>query len=94
MDTAERVLVIFLSAALAIFLVLAITALIFVIQIARKVKRITERAEHLAQQAESVGEFLRQAAGPLAIGRIMAVVSEVFFGRKRKKSKRGKDNDA
>jgi hypothetical protein len=94
MDTAERVLVIFLSAALAIFLALAITVLIFVIQIARKVKRITEKAEHLAEKAESVGDFLRQAAGPLALGRIMSIFSEVIFGLKRKKSRRRKDDDA
>jgi hypothetical protein len=94
MDTTERVLVIFLSAALAIFLVLGITVLIFVIQIVRRVKRITEKAEHLADKAESVGEFLRRAAGPLAISRIVAMASEVFFGRKRKKSRRRKNDDA
>ncbi len=91
MEGTERTLVIILSGALAVFLVLGIVALVKVIQILDALKRITAKAEHIADKAESISEVLRKSAGPLAIGRLMAHLSEVVFNRHAKKKRRNED---
>jgi hypothetical protein len=89
MDSAERVLVIILSGTLALFLTLAIVVAIKVIQVMNQIKRITEKAEALAEKAGSVASFFKNAAAPVAIGRLLAGMAETIFGEaKRKKRKR------
>jgi cell shape-determining protein MreC len=83
MDMAEQILVIFLSTALAIFLVLGIVLLVFCIKIARHVRTIMEKAEAITDKAESVAEFVERAATPVAIGRIVAKVTEAVFHHKK-----------
>jgi len=85
MSTAEQILVIFLSAALAVFLTLGIVLLILCIKIAQHVKRISAKAEELTDKAESVAEFFSKAATPMAVGRMIALAAERLFGRKGKK---------
>jgi hypothetical protein len=85
MSTAEQILVIFLSVALATFLTLGIVLLVLCIKIANHVKRISAKAEELTDKAESVAEFFSKAATPMAVGRIIATAAERFFGRKSKK---------
>lgn len=63
----EEVLVIILSAALAIFLGLAITATIKIIQILNYVKRITQRAENIAHKAEEAAEFMKHTASTKSV---------------------------
>ncbi len=84
MESSERTLVIFLSAALAVFLVLAIVTAIKAIQVLNNVRRVSDKVANLADSASSIGEFLKKAAGPLAVGR---VVTNVI---KKKRGKRGK----
>jgi hypothetical protein len=67
MNTDERILVIILSIVLAIFLTLAIIATVLVIQVLRKIKRISNKAEELADKAEAVGEFFQKTAGPATL---------------------------
>ncbi len=59
MENAETILVIFLSTALAVFLVLAIIATSFLIKILKSVKHITDKAEAVSdiieESARSVG---------------------------------------
>lgn len=84
MGNAEEILVVILSAALALFLVLAIVATVKIIQILNHLKSISEKAEKLATTAENVGEFFKYTAGPAVIGKFLAGISEVVF-RQRKK---------
>lgn len=86
MADAQTILVIFLSTALAIFLVLGIILLAFLIDIVQRIKRITEKAERLTDKAEEAADMLKQAALPVAIGRIAKVISDVF-GKKSGKEK-------
>ena len=89
MDNAEQILVIMLSTALAIFLILAIVATIKIIQILNHLKTISEKAEKIANTAETVGEFFKYTAGPVAIGKLFSNVSDAVH-KHNKKSKEGK----
>lgn len=80
---AERALIIFLASTLSVFLVVAIVALVKVIQILDRIKQITEKAEKLAEGAEAVGEFFKNASGPMAIGKLVHNITH-FVKRKQK----------
>lgn len=91
MDNAEKILVIILASALAVFLVIGIIALIKFVQILDHIKTITQKAEHIAEQAEAVGAFFQKTAGPIALGKLLSNISEhIFGGREAKKTKRSK----
>ncbi len=86
MESNERILVIFLSVALATFLVLAIIAIVKTIQVLNNLRRISEKMSNLADSAGSIGEFLKKAAGPLAVGRIITnVIKQKRSGGKRRR---------
>lgn len=72
MNTAEQVLVVILATMLAIFLFVSILAVIKFVQILQHIKRLTEKAEQIADKAESVTEFFQATAGPAAIAKIVA----------------------
>lgn len=79
MENTETILVIVLASFLAIFLLLGIILLAKFIQITSQVKRLTDKAEHLVDTAESVGEFFQKASGNFAVGRVIAqIVSSVL----------------
>lgn len=84
---AYEILVIILGAALAVFLVLAIVVAALIIKILKNLRAITEKAEHVADNIDSVSEFFRKTAGPAAIGKL--IVNIVDSVRTNKKS--GKD---
>jgi hypothetical protein len=88
MNTAEQVLVIMLASALAVFLVLGIVVLVKVVQILNHVRAITEKAEHIAEQAEAVGAFFQKTAGPVALGKLISNITDHLFQAKDAK-KRG-----
>ncbi|MEK7602877.1 MAG: hypothetical protein AAB459_01355 [Patescibacteria group bacterium] len=92
MNSTEQILVIILASALAAFLIIGIVALIKFIQILNHINKITEKAEHLAEQAEAVGSFFQKTAGPIAIGKLLGNIAEhIFGGRESKRSKRSKN---
>lgn len=84
MGNAEETLVIILSTALGVFLLLAIVATVKFIQILNHLKSISEKAEKLANTAESVGEFFKYTAGPAALGKLLSNISEVVFKQRKK----------
>lgn len=85
MNGEERALLIILSAALAVFLLLSIIALVKIIQILNHIKRIIERAESIADKAEAVGEFFQKTAGPAAIAKLVGNIVHSFRQRKEGK---------
>ncbi len=91
MGNSEQILVIILSATLAIFLILGIVALVKLIQILNHLKVISEKAEKLINTAENVGEFFRYTAGPAAIVKLFSNISDVVF--KHKKSNKSEEHD-
>lgn len=88
METTFDFLVVILSAALAIFLFLAIIAVIKCIQVLNKLKRITDKAESLADKAESVSEMFTKAAAPLAIGRLLARMADTIFSKQKRNARK------
>lgn len=85
MENTEEILVIILSITLAIFLVLAIIATRKLIEILNHLKSIAEKADNLATSAEQVGELFKNAAGPVAIGKLFSgIANTVFKDRKSK----------
>lgn len=94
MEDSTQILVVFLSVALAVFLILAIAVLVKVLQILSYIRQISEKAADLAEKAEAVGEFFERSATPLAVGRLIAKTIDGFLGRKRgRRKQRSNDNE-
>lgn len=88
MENAQTILVIFLSTALGLFLTLGIILFVICIKIANRIKRISEKAEAISDKAENIAEFLTRSAAPLAGAKIIALVTELFRGKKSKRKKK------
>jgi len=93
MGNSEQVLVVILSSFLALFLLLGILALVKVIQILNHLKSISQKAEKLADTAESIGEFFRDTAGPTAIAKLLANITEAVFNKHNKTRKADEADD-
>lgn len=87
MDNATELLVVILASTLTVFLVVAIIATMKVIQVLDHLKLISEKAEKLANTAENVGEFFKYTAGPAAIAKLIANVSDIVFKNHKRKDK-------
>lgn len=88
MDAAE-ILVIFLSVALAIFLVLAIILTTYLIIVAKKIKRIADTAEAGVQGFVGVIANIQRAVAPAMVTRVVTDLINRFTGSS--KSKKGDD---
>lgn len=86
MENAETILVIILASFLALFLVLAIVATVKIIQIVNQLKQIAQKADAIADKAETAAAFFSKAAGPALIGKFIANIADVVG--KKAKSKR------
>jgi len=72
------VIVIFLSVTLFIFLILSIVALVFTIQILKKVKMATETAQHAVENVEEITSHLKQASKATAVGTALSQLVGMF----------------
>lgn len=87
--TAAEILVIFLSVALAIFLALAITLTVYLIVIAKKIKRIADTAEQGVQGFVSALSNLQRILAPAMVTRFFADLADRFTtGHKDKKEEK------
>ncbi len=84
MGNAAQILVIILAAFLALFLLLAIVATVKIIQVLNHLKAISEKAEKLANTAESVGEFFKYTAGPAAFGKLLSNITDAVLKNRKK----------
>jgi hypothetical protein len=82
--SAAEVLVIFLSVALAIFLALAIILTIYLIIIAKKIKRIADSAEAGVQGVVGMIANLQRAVAPAVVTRFVTDLIGRFTDRKSK----------
>lgn len=87
MTTSEHILVIILSAALALALLLAIIFAILAIKLVQTLRRIANRAEHIVESAESVGEVIRNTASSWGVIRFIRTVSDIVAQHKTRKEK-------
>lgn len=85
MENAAEILVVVLASFLALFLLLAIVISIKLIQLLNYFKRIAEKAEAIADKAETAASFFSKAAGPAVIGNLIANITEAVTKRSKKK---------
>lgn len=91
MTTAEQILVVFLSTALAIFLMVAIIAGVYAIRLLKTINRVAEKAEGFVDSAEAVGDMVRQTAQALSITRMVrGIVNFVHDKQAESKDKKGR----
>jgi hypothetical protein len=82
--SASEILVIFLSVALAIFLVLSIILVIYLIVIAKKIKSVAETAERTVANFEGFSALIRKIAAPAFLSKFaMDTVSQIMKRRKK-----------
>ena len=86
MDTAEEILVVYLSIALAVFLVIAIIAGVNAIKLLQTLQRIADKAENFATSAEAVGQVVKQTRGALSLSRFVKGIAN-FAHKHQEKSK-------
>jgi hypothetical protein len=88
LSTAQQVLVIILSAALAVALILSIAIGIMLINLLNQARRVVAKAEHAVASAEAVGEVIKNLAGPASAMRAarfaFKMISRHFNGHNRK----------
>lgn len=85
MDTAEQILVIFLSTALAIFLVLAIAIAVMVMRLVANLRMIAQKAESIVDSAESVAEMFKKASGPLTVMHFIRGIARAVADKQKDK---------
>lgn len=71
---AFQILVIILGATLAIFLILGIVVLAYLIKVLQHVKRITQKAESVASYAESAGRTMFATATPMVVAKALVKI--------------------
>ena len=72
---------------------LSIIAVVKFIQILKALKRIAERAEHIADKAETLSDLFVKTSGPLAVGRLFAHLADSVFQKKSKSRRKGGDDE-
>jgi cell division protein FtsL len=80
-NTSEHILVILLSVALAVLLFLAIVIAVYAIRLLKAVNRIAEKAEHVAQKAEGIGELLSKVTTSTAAFRVAKSIFDMVKKR-------------
>lgn len=88
MENSEQVLVIILSVFLAIALLLFIIFLVLAIKVVKTVRRVSQKAEMLAEKAGAVGDFVQHATTPLIIGKIFSNIADNVFKRPGKSKRK------
>jgi len=84
MNNAEQILVIIVSSVLTLLLILLIVASIYAIKVMRQLKRITARAEQVADSVESAADLLGRSAGPIGLIKLVASIVEQTTKSRRK----------
>lgn len=84
MEEASTILVIILSSVLSVFLIVCIIFVIALVKLTKKVQEIADKADHVASNVESVSEAFRNAAGPLAAGKVIMNIVDMVTNKGKK----------
>ena len=71
LSTAQQILVVVLASALAIFLILSIVAAVLVIRLLATLRMVANKAEHIVESVESVGDVFKRTAGSFGVLRFL-----------------------
>lgn len=85
MDTATIIIMLILAGTLAVFLTLAIIAIVQILRLIKTINRVTDKAEHLIENASNVGDIFKSAAGPISALRILQNIISTVNKIKRDK---------
>ncbi len=85
LSTAQQILVVILSCALALFLVLGIVAAVLVIRLVQTLRMIASKAEHLVDTAEAVGDAFKRAAAPVGVFKFIHNIADMVSQHKHNK---------
>lgn len=85
---AQTILVIILSLALAVFLILAIALAIMLIRISRNVKNITEEAEGIVHNVNSISGLIKQNVKPAIVSASIVNALQKFLRKDKRKGKK------
>ena len=69
---AFQILVIVLSIMLAIFLLLAVIATVFILKLVKNLKQISDKAVYLVDNASTVAATMKKAAAPAVVAKFIA----------------------
>jgi hypothetical protein len=86
MDTSTHILVIILSIFLALFLLLSIIIALQIMRLLKAVNRVASKAESIVDSAETVSAMFKDAAGPLAILKVIHNIAEAVQGNKKRRN--------
>jgi predicted PurR-regulated permease PerM len=86
MDTAADVLLIIVSAVLAIFLLVLIFVGVWTVKLIKQAKRVLEHAENVADSVEAAASAFERTATPLSV---LKIISNIIGQTSRTKRKRG-----
>ena len=86
MEDAAYWLLIIVSATLSVFLILAIVALIYFIKLLSSLRRISAKAENVAESVEAAAETFERSAKPMAVLKLVSNIAD-SVAKFRKKEK-------
>jgi len=85
MNTAEQILVIMLSAFLALFIGMSIALVASLLKLSKKMNEIADKAHEIVDKVENVSDMFKKTAGPLAFGKFFVNMAEAVAKHKREK---------
>lgn len=80
-------MVVYLSTALAVFLVIAIIAGVNAIKLLKTLQRIADKAESFATSAEAVGQAVKHTVGALSLSRFIKGITNFTHKQEEDKGK-------
>ena len=76
------ILIILLSVGMSVVLLFVIIALFYAIKILKSLQKISDKAEHVADNVDAASAFFRKTAGPAAIAKLLANIVESVRNKK------------
>lgn len=84
LNTGIEVLVVIISVVLGLFLIVSIVATLYIIKVLKAIKHLTDKAEQVAEKAENVTDFFKEARGPLSLLRVIKNVADMAQSKPKK----------
>lgn len=84
MSSAAEILVVFLSAALAIFITLGIITFVLVIRVTKQIGDVAQKIQNITTSIDGIAQNVAQVTSPIVVGK---TIFELFNKFKSKKEK-------